>query len=83
MHSEVIALLFPETHPSPEGQTPFVTALLRDAQGLMELRHMRPDNVLLRAARLAGRLNSGKPIIDPHTREVIGWEIEPMALPTG
>jgi hypothetical protein len=83
MQPEVIALLFPESHPSPEGQTPVVTALLRDAQGLMELRHMLPDNALLRAARLAGRLNSGKPIIDPHSREVIGWEIEPMALPAG
>jgi hypothetical protein len=83
MQSEVIALLFPETHPSTEGHAPVVTALLRDAQGLMELRHLRPDKALLRAARLAGRLNSGKPIIDPHTREVIGWEIEPMALPAG
>ena len=83
MQSEVIALLFPESHPSSEGPTPVVTALLRDAQGLMELRHLRPDKALLRAARLAGRLNSGKPIIDPYTREVIGWEIEPIALPAG
>lgn len=83
MQSEVIALLFPESHPSAEGQTPVVTALLRDAQGFMELRHLRPDKALLRAARLAGRLNSGKPIIDPHTREVIGWEIEPMTVPAG
>lgn len=83
MQPEVIALLFPESHPSPEGQTPLVTALLRDAQGLMELRHLRPDKALLRSARLAGRVNSGKPIIDPNTREVIGWEIEPMALPAG
>jgi len=83
MQSEVIALLFPESHPSSEGQTPIVTALLRDAQGLMELRHLRPDKALLRAARLAGRLNSGKPIIDPNTREVIGWEIEPMTVSAG
>jgi len=76
-------LLFPESHPSPEGPTPLVTALLRDAQGAMELRNLRPDKALLRAARLAGRLNSGKPILDPHTREVIGYEIEPMAVPAG
>ena len=68
MQSEVIALLFPESHPSSEGPAPVVTALLRDAQGLMELRNLRPDKALLRAARLAGRLNSGKPIIDPYTR---------------
>ena len=36
---------------------------------------------LLRRARLAGRLDSGKPIIDPVTREVIGCEIEPIADP--
>lgn len=83
MQPEVIALLFPESHPSPEGQTPVVTALLRDAEGTMELRNLRPDKALLRAARLAGRLNSGTPIVDPHTREVIGYEIEPMAVPAG
>jgi hypothetical protein len=81
MQPEVIALLFPESHGSPVGQTLVVTALLRDAEGTMELRNLRPDNALLRSARLAGRLNSGKPILDPHTREVIGYEIEPMAVP--
>jgi hypothetical protein len=81
MQSEVIALLFPESHPSSDGQTTVVTALLRDEQGTMEVRRLRPDKALLRAARLAGRLNSGKPILDPHTREVIGYEIEPMAVP--
>lgn len=81
MQPEVIALLFPESHPSKEGQVPLVTALLRDAQGMMELRNLRPDKALIRAARLAGRLNSGKPILDPHTREVIGYEIEPMSVP--
>jgi len=83
MQPEVIALLFPESHGSPEGHAPVVTALLRDAEGLMELRNLRPDKALLRAARLAGRLNSGKPILDPHTREVIGYEIEPMTMPAG
>lgn len=81
MQPEVIALLFPESHASTDGQTPVVTALLRDDQGTMELRSLRPDRALLRAARLAGRINSGKPILDPHTREVIGYEIEPMAVP--
>jgi hypothetical protein len=83
MQSEVIALLFPETHSPAEGVTPLVTALLRDAQGFIELRNLRPDSKLLRAARIAGRMQSGKPILDPRTREVIGYEIEPMALPAG
>jgi hypothetical protein len=49
----------------------------------MEIRRLRPDKALLRAARLAGRMNSGKPIVDPNTREIIGYEIEPMVLPAG
>jgi hypothetical protein len=81
MQSEVIALLFPASGSPAEGTTPLVTALLRDAEGLMELRHLRPDKALLRKARLAGRLNCGTPIVDPFTREVIGYEIEPIALP--
>ena len=39
------------------------------------------DKALLRKARLAGRLNCGTPIVDPLTREVIGYEIDPIALP--
>jgi len=83
MKSEIIALLFPESHAAVEGARPVVTALLRDDQGLMELRNMAADTAVFRAARLAGRLNRGKPILDPHTREVIGYEIDPIAVPTG
>ena len=79
MSSEVIALLFPEK-PSPQGAAaPLVTALLRDAQGLMQLRSLVPDPSLLRQARVAGRMNRGTQILDPATREVIGCEIEPLA----
>jgi hypothetical protein len=41
---------------------------------------MKPDKSLLSEVRLAGRFNCGKPIVDPLTREVIGYEIEPMAV---
>jgi hypothetical protein len=44
----------------------------------MQLRHLKPDPALLRRARVAGRINGGKPIVDPLTREVIGCEIEPI-----
>lgn len=80
MQSEVIALLFPDPGQPRDGQSQLVTALVRDAQGLMELRKLHADNSLLRRARLAGRFNCGKPIVDPVTREVIGCEIEPMAV---
>jgi hypothetical protein len=75
---EVIALLFPENAPAAVGAVPLVTALLRDAEGFMQLRHLEPDPTLLRRARVAGRINGGKPIVDPLTREVIGCEIEPI-----
>lgn len=75
---EVIALLFPENAPAALGAVPLVTALLRDAEGFMQLRHVKPDPTLLRKARVAGRINGGKPIVDPLTREVIGCEIEPI-----
>ena len=81
MQSEVIALLFPETAPVSGAAVPFVTALLRDAEGLMSLRSLAPDATMLRKARVAGRMNRGTPIVDPLTREVIGYEIEPLADP--
>jgi hypothetical protein len=83
MQSEVIALLFPESPTAAAEGVPTVTALMRDPQGAMEVRRLRPDKALLRAARLTGRMNSGKPIVDPNTREVIGYEIEPMVPPAG
>jgi hypothetical protein len=81
LQTEVLALLFPETSQAAGGAVPFVMALLRDAEGLMQLRRVAPDAAMLRKARVAGRLNNGKPIIDPTTREVIGCEIEPLADP--
>jgi len=79
MQPEIIALLFPEPAEAVAGPALLVTALLRDAEGTMELRHLRPDKNLIRRARVTGRFNSGKPILDPQTREVIGYEIEPIA----
>jgi len=81
--SEVIALLFPEQGPANRGAVPLVTALLRDAQGLLGLRSLVPDASLLQQARVVGCMNRGKPILDPATREVIGCEIEPLVNPTG
>lgn len=83
MQSEVIALLFPEQGPASGPAVPFVMALLRDAEGLIQLRSVEPNPALLRRARIAGRLNSGKPIVDPLTREVIGYELEPISVAAG
>jgi len=78
MQSEIIALLYPApTEPAGEAASQ-VTAVVRDAAGAMEVRRLKPDRSLMSRAMLTGRFNSGKPIIDPQTREVIGYEIEPL-----
>jgi hypothetical protein len=82
VQTEVIALLLPEKGSATTGGAlPMVTAFLRDAQGWIELRRMAPDPALLRRARVAGRMNDGKPIVDPNTREIIGYEIDPLPDP--
>jgi hypothetical protein len=76
---EVLALLFPETagggKPSEQ-----VMAVLQDAQGGLALQSVVPDGNMLRRARFAARYNSGIPIVDPHSREVIGYELAPIAV---
>ena len=79
MDLEVIALLFPEPSRAKEGAVQSVLALVRDEQGLMEVKNLRPDIALIK--RVTGRVNCGRPIRDPATREVIGYEIEPIVLP--
>jgi hypothetical protein len=49
----------------------------------MQFLRVRPDRALLNRARITGRMNCGKPIVDPQTREVIGCEIEPLAMSAG
>ena len=77
--SEVLALLFPEQSGGgqPSGQ---VTAVLQDAEGGLALHNVVPDSKLLRRARVAVRYKSGTPILDPHSREVIGYELDPIAV---
>jgi hypothetical protein len=83
MQAEVIALLFPDPGQTRDGASQLVTALVRDAQGLMELRTVKPDGPMLGRARVAGRFNTGKPILDPVTREVIGYEIAALPMAAG
>ncbi|MDH5175597.1 MAG: hypothetical protein OEX15_02900 [Gammaproteobacteria bacterium] len=76
---EVLALLFPEPAPAG-GPTPAVTAFVRDPQGGLMLATVVPNRSLLEAAKVAGRFNSGTPILDPQTREIIGYELSPLAV---
>jgi hypothetical protein len=76
---EVLALLFPEpaTGGSPSDS---VTAFVRDPLGGLMLASVVPSRSLLATARVAGRWNSGTPILDPLTREIIGYELSPLAV---
>jgi hypothetical protein len=81
MDQEVIALLFPEPARMKEGPVQAVLALVRDQTGLIEVKSLRPDVSLIKRARVTGRVNCGTPILDPVTREVMGYEIAPIVLP--
>jgi hypothetical protein len=80
MQPEIIALLFPEPSKILAGSAMLVTALMRDSQGAMEVRELKPDKDMMRMAQMTGRFNIGKPIVDPATKEVIGYEIEPFTV---
>lgn len=76
---DVLALLFPE--PATNGQPArMATAFVRDPQGGLMLQSVVPSRSLLQRARVAGRANDGTPIVDPTTREVIGYELAPLAV---
>jgi hypothetical protein len=78
--SEVLALLFPEQGSSGGKPSGPVLAVLQDAQGGLALHNVVADSKLLRRARVAVRYKSGTPIVDPHSREVIGYELDPIAV---
>lgn len=76
---EILALLFPEP---PTGGQPakMATAVVRDPQGGLMLQSVVPNRSLLQRALVAARANDGTPILDPVTREVIGYELAPLAV---
>lgn len=76
---QVLALLFPEPAKAG-GPGSSVTAFVEDPQGGLMLASVVPNRALLETARVAGRLNSGTPILDPGTREIIGYELAPLAV---
>jgi len=53
-----------------------VTVVLRDAQGQVSLKHMSPRDAAARRAMSAGCFREGRPILDPVSREVMGYELE-------
>lgn len=72
---EVVALVLPE-----DGDTiRTATIVFRDAHGSMSVRQIATDDELLRSD-ITARFRMGKPIVDPNSREVLGYEMERPAL---
>jgi hypothetical protein len=77
-NSKLIALLLPESpdqHAKELGlQT--ATALVRDHEGRMSLHPFTKDMPFADQAMTTGCFRRGKAIIDPVSREVMGYEME-------
>lgn len=52
------------------------TVLLRDAQGQVSLRHVNAVQPEARDAMAGRTCRPGRPILDPTSREVMGYELE-------
>ena len=79
--SEIVALLL------PEGETEHLahpehcaTLLVRRADGQFALEQIDARVALARRAANTGCFRKGKPIVDPTTRQVMGYEMEEISL---
>jgi hypothetical protein len=73
---EVIALLPVEERPNGRK---FSSALVRFADGRMAVEDVDSDTS--KSGQFLARFRRSAPIIDPSTREVIGYEMEQVVLP--
>jgi hypothetical protein len=56
------------------------TVILRDSHGNVSMKQMAAADRMVRGAADTDRFRRGKPIIDPVSREVVGYELERVAL---
>jgi len=77
--TETVALLLGEQsddrwhpHELAEG----AVRIVRDAEGTMKLEKISSEAEFAEASSTSGCFRRGTPIIDPETREVIGYEME-------
>jgi hypothetical protein len=78
--AEVIAMLMPEADASGRSKQ-MATLILRNPDGQMSLQTVRADSTLGQYALSTGCFRNGAPIIDPVTREVLGYEMEMIPSP--
>jgi len=83
--AQVIALLMPETtvevFAGPNSFAQGVTALLRDAEGKMSIEKVTTESAFMEQIMTTGCFRRGKAIVDPVSRQVMGYEMEMMAHP--
>lgn len=84
---EILGLLFGEGADERNGKAHAKAStaqmLLREADGSMRLQDVSTDSVMGRHAMSTGCFRRSKPILDPVTREVMGYEMERVAQPFG
>ncbi len=73
MNGEVIAVFLSEDGPRSDSAA---TVLVRSADGRISVQNVNPDSPLGRQALRTGAFRRGKPIIDPISRQMIGYEME-------
>jgi len=57
------------------------TALVRDEEGRVTLEKITPNCTFLDQVMTTGCFRRGKPILDPVSRQVMGYEMEIIATP--
>lgn len=75
MNGEVIAVFLAEGEQRSDSAA---TVLLRSPDGQMSLQSVNPDTPFGRRAMRTGCFRRGKAIIDPVSRQMIGYEMEPV-----
>jgi hypothetical protein len=81
--TEVLGLLLNDGVDERGGRAKQATAqmLLREADGRMRLQDVSPDSVMARHAMSTGCFRRSRPILDPVSREIMGYEMEMIAHP--
>ncbi len=77
--SEVIAVLVPEADAATERLPRAATMIVRRPDGQIVLETIDARVALARQAANTGCFRKGKPIIDPTSREVLGYEMEEVS----
>ena len=76
--AEVLAVILPDAYTGDE-RTRSATVLLRDPDGHLEVRSMPARDVLADRRMARGCMRRGTPILDPTSREVVGYEMEAVS----